>query len=153
MSEQWETASHCNQALFLLSKKIQRIEKVPDTSKSFAYAMSTPDRDVGPIDPVEIRERQRTSYLSRSDSYANDMSNSLGSGYVGSTSQDQALNVTRGPPPTDNTTPSSLDFDFQNGNFNHPTGGSNFDLNMVDLLHGANFDSLFDMIGQQYPSF
>lgn len=28
-----------------------------------------------------------------------------------------------------------------------------FDLNMVDLLQGANFDNLFDMFGQQYPSF
>lgn len=36
---------------------------------------------------------------------------------------------------------------------NYLTDGSNFDLNMVDLLQGANFDSLFDLIGQQYPSF
>ncbi|GAB1192118.1 hypothetical protein APSETT444_001302 [Aspergillus pseudonomiae] len=38
-----------------------------------------------------------------------------------------------------------------------PEGGSHsmmdFDLNMVDLLQGANFDNLFDMFGQQYPSF
>lgn len=34
-------------------------------------------------------------------------------------------------------------------------GMGNFDLNMVDLLHGssADFDSLFDMFGQQFPSF
>ena len=34
-------------------------------------------------------------------------------------------------------------------------GMGNFDLNMVDLLHGssADFGSLFDMFGQQFPSF
>jgi hypothetical protein len=50
-------------------------------------------------------------------------------------------------------TPSSVQMDFQDI---HPTnfeGISNFDLNMVDLFEGANFDSLFDMLGQQFPSF
>lgn len=34
-------------------------------------------------------------------------------------------------------------------------GMGNFDLSMVDMLHGssADFDSLFDMFGQQFPSF
>lgn len=50
-------------------------------------------------------------------------------------------------------TPSSLALDFQTTEPSHIHAGSNFDLNMVDLLQGANFDSLFDIIGQQYPSF
>lgn len=34
------------------------------------------------------------------------------------------------------------------------SGVGNFDLNMVDLFQApANFDSLFDLFGQQYPSF
>jgi hypothetical protein len=50
-------------------------------------------------------------------------------------------------------TPSSMQMTFQD---THPTGFegiSNFDLNMVDLIEGANLDSLFDMVGQQFPSF
>lgn len=50
-------------------------------------------------------------------------------------------------------TSSSLELGFQDIETTHLTGGSTFDLNMVDLLQGANFDSLFDMIGQQYPNF
>lgn len=55
----------------------------------------------------------------------------------------------------ENRTDSSLteDLNFQRTDTDYPAGGSNFDLNMVDLLEGANFDSLFDLIGQQYPSF
>ena len=33
------------------------------------------------------------------------------------------------------------------------TSMMDFDLNMADLLQGANFDNLVDMFGQQYPSF
>lgn len=34
------------------------------------------------------------------------------------------------------------------------SGVGNFDLNMVDLFQApANFDSFFDLFGQQYPSF
>jgi hypothetical protein len=36
---------------------------------------------------------------------------------------------------------------------NYLAGGSSFDLNMVDLFGGSNFDSLLDVIGQQYPNF
>lgn len=50
-------------------------------------------------------------------------------------------------------TPSSLHMDLQDTNPAHLEGISNFDLNMVDLIEGANFDTLFDMIGQQFPSF
>lgn len=50
-------------------------------------------------------------------------------------------------------TPSSLEMHFPSFASDNVTGESNFDLNMVDLLDGANFDSLFDLIGQQYPSF
>jgi hypothetical protein len=50
-------------------------------------------------------------------------------------------------------TPSSLQMDFQSTDPAHFEGISNFDLNMVDLIQGANFDTLFDLIGQQYPSF
>lgn len=50
-------------------------------------------------------------------------------------------------------TPSSLQMDLQDTNPAQLEGISNFDLNMVDLIEGANFDTLFDMIGQQFPSF
>ena len=50
-------------------------------------------------------------------------------------------------------TPSSLQIDLQDTNPAQLEGISNFDLNMVDLIEGANFDTLFDMIGQQFPSF
>jgi hypothetical protein len=50
-------------------------------------------------------------------------------------------------------TPSSLEMHFPSFANDNVPGESNFDLNMVDLLDGANFDSLFDLIGQQYPSF
>ncbi|CAL5870305.1 uncharacterized protein PFLUO_LOCUS4540 [Penicillium psychrofluorescens] len=46
-------------------------------------------------------------------------------------------------------TPSSLEMHFPSFASDNVTGESNFDLNMVDLLDGANFDSLFDLIGQQ----
>lgn len=50
-------------------------------------------------------------------------------------------------------TPSSPEMHFPSFANDNVPGESNFDLNMVDLLDGANFDSLFDLIGQQYPSF
>jgi hypothetical protein len=50
-------------------------------------------------------------------------------------------------------TPSSLQMDFQSTDPAHFEEVSSFDLNMVDLIQGANFDTLFDLIGQQYPSF
>lgn len=49
-------------------------------------------------------------------------------------------------------TQSSLDLSFPDI-ASHFASGPNFDLNMVDLLQEANFDSLFDMVGQQYPGF
>jgi hypothetical protein len=48
---------------------------------------------------------------------------------------------------------SSSQMDLQDMDATHLEGISNFDLNMVDLIEGANFDTLFDMIGQQFPSF
>lgn len=48
---------------------------------------------------------------------------------------------------------SSQILDFQNMETDHLAGGSSFDLNMVDLFGGSDFDSLLDMMGQQYPSF
>jgi hypothetical protein len=47
----------------------------------------------------------------------------------------------------------SSQMDLQDMDATHLEGISNFDLNMVDLIEGANFDTLFDMIGQQFPSF
>lgn len=159
MSDQWETARQCNQALSLLSAKIRQMDS-PDTSQPFTYAMSTPDREVGRIDPVGIRERGRYKNKSLSNHYSYEtetsppmrMDGSLESGFQSSALHDRAADLNHGPPPMD-TTPSSLEIEFQNNDYNHLAGGSNFDLNMVDLLHGANFDNLFDVIGQQYPSF
>lgn len=51
----------------------------------------------------------------------------------------------------DNSTQSS-DLNFQNADSGQ-FAGSSFDLNMVDLFQGADFNSLFDIVGQQYPSF
>jgi hypothetical protein len=50
-------------------------------------------------------------------------------------------------------TPSSTQMNFQDTQPTNFEGISNFDLNMVDLFEGANLDSLFDMLGQQFPSF
>jgi hypothetical protein len=50
-------------------------------------------------------------------------------------------------------TPSSMQMNFQDIHPTYLEGISNFDLNMVDLIEGANIDSLFDMVGQQFPSF
>ncbi|KAJ6144341.1 hypothetical protein N7470_008236 [Penicillium chermesinum] len=159
MSDKWETASHCNKALLILATKIKQMDSNPEASKSLTYAMSTPGRELGAVDPAGIREQGHLKQRKLSSSYFHGIDTSpplrvdepLAPECQSSEPQFVASNGNRGLHLTD-TSPSSLEFGFQSGS-NHLPGGSNFDLNMVDLLHGADFDSLFDMIGQQYPSF
>jgi hypothetical protein len=49
--------------------------------------------------------------------------------------------------------PTAQILEFQNMDTNYLASGSTFDLNMGDLFGGSDFDSLLDMIGQQYPGF
>ncbi|KAJ5106450.1 hypothetical protein N7456_003125 [Penicillium angulare] len=140
MSSQWETAKQCHQALLLLSSKVRRDQH--NMSNPHAYALRTPDREAASSEQDELRE-QNKYYQTNASPYdafvpeprpeINPMPARYNEGNTHSTVTEE--------------------LDFQSAEAGYLAGGSSFDLNMVDLLDGANFDSLFDLIGQQYPSF
>ncbi|KAJ5629122.1 hypothetical protein N7528_002779 [Penicillium herquei] len=139
MSNQWETARQCRHALQLLSSKIRQLDHdSQNISNPLAYASNTPERAT-----VSMENGPRVWKRYQGDASPNP-------------------NFVPEPRPEINPIPSyeqNLDsslteqLNFQSTDAGYLAGGSSFDLNMVDLLEGANFDSLFDLIGQQYPSF
>ncbi|KAE8399953.1 fungal-specific transcription factor [Aspergillus pseudonomiae] len=177
MSPQWETAKNCHRALTLLSRNIQHSSTVPSLHRPSDPLLSR-TRPEDDNDPETRKKRRlhshpvtRNSRLG-SASFAtthngtehpsdkDDNTNDPGLG-VSNISYSNEIQVSDNPPglvqggnrlllsPTTVQSPEDRLF--------FPEGGSHsmmdFDLNMVDLLQGANFDNLFDMFGQQYPSF
>ena len=153
MSSQWETARQCQMALALLSAKIKQANDSSTqqgTPNPHAYAMSTPDR--------ESASSEAANVLGNDINHVNGPS--AGVMYQTGTMYQQDISGARSDRAPvsrwDNSNPegtSAEELDFRDSETSHLAGGSNFDLSMVELLQGANFDSLFDLIGQQYPSF
>ena len=105
------------------------------------------DGPQGRFHPI-AEEPQRQADASLEDSHLHDSRPGLDAAPLGPF---QSNNFNGESLLADNATQSS-ELNFQNvdsGQF----AGSSFDLNMIDLLQGADFNSLFDIVGQQYPSF
>ncbi|CAG8105802.1 unnamed protein product [Penicillium olsonii] len=169
MSTQWETAKHCHVSLSVLAAKIQQSSSSTNSHmNSQAYAMrGSPTL----VDTLNAREERRQKLSGSSPFPENYPSSAEGASAEGHGYQPneynardswrgqgsiwdqstQLLNSNEHGNPTG--TPSSLQMNFQHTDTSQFDGVSNFDLNMVDLIQGANFDTLFDQIGQQYPSF
>ncbi|KAF7619111.1 hypothetical protein AFLA_000747 [Aspergillus flavus NRRL3357] len=177
MSPQWETAKNCHRALTLLSRNIQHSSTVPTLHRPSEPPLSrTRPEDDNDFDTRKKRRLNshpvtRTSRLGSSSfemtldgtvhpSDNDEDTNDPGLG-VQNMSYSNDIQVSNNPselvqggtrlllsPDTIQSPEDRLFFS---------EGGSHsmmdFDLNMVDLLQGANFDNLFDMFGQQYPSF
>jgi len=171
MSTQWETANHCHMSLSVLAAKIQQPGSSSDpTANSQAYATRGPEGSPTLAESLNAREERRRrlglsplpeDHYTPADGFNLEhrghqtIDSNLDNGWRG---QDTAwAQPTQLPNMNEHVplagTPSSLQMDFQNTDPAHFEGISNFDLNMVDLIQGANFDTLFDLIGQQYPSF
>ncbi|KAJ5403468.1 hypothetical protein N7509_003339 [Penicillium cosmopolitanum] len=182
MSVQWETARHCQLALSVLAAKIRQVQNDPDAAaRAHSYTLRRRG-EAEPLDPAEQREQKRAKlnrrssephsprgtlsddalvrrHASQSDvsyppaiaGFGNHTVMGLQPGLDSVQRHFQPVNLNGEPTLAD--TPSSLALDFQQTDASQLQNGPNFDLNMVDLLQGANFDSLFDIIGQQYPSF
>lgn len=179
MSARWETARHCYMALSLLATNIKQTERDPRTgTSSQVYAFSSPERHSSVTSASELRgqKRRKLSNPSAEQSTAQQRRNprrpetsyppfaiNFETGNPGTREPAPTPPSLSGPIPLANIDtgerdisaegPSSLVLNFPDSESNNFTDGPNFDLNMVDLLQGANFDSLFEMIGQQYPSF
>lgn len=149
MSSQWETARQCHHALSLLSTKIKQMgNEQQSLANPHAYAVRTPDGNDDSINSIHSERYQQDDRTSADGHHTE-------AGYP---------RVIPEPRPEINPMPSRYnepandsilaeDLGFQREDAGYLAGGSSFDLNMVDLLDGADFDSLFDLIGQQYPSF
>jgi len=149
MSSQWETARQCHHALSLLSSKIKKMSNEQQSpANPHAYAVRTPDRNDTSINSFNREISQQEEIISAD----------------GHRIEAEYASIIPEPRPEINPMPSRCnesvndsilaeDLDFQSEDAGYLAGGSSFDLNMVDLLDGADFDSLFDLIGQQYPSF
>lgn len=183
MSAQWETARHCQIALSVFAAKIRQAQSDPNKeANAHSYALRRRG-EAETLDPSEQREQKRARLNSYPGGSQNNPHGASAddTGMQGHASQPDESHPTMMTGPRDTTamgvqtglesgqrpfqpanfggepsladTPSSLALDFHQTDASQLFGGSNFDLNMVDLLQGANFDSLFDIIGQQYPSF
>ncbi|KAJ6190773.1 hypothetical protein N7519_000794 [Penicillium mononematosum] len=168
MSTQWETAKHCHMSLSVLTAKIQQSESGSDpTANSQAYVRGS-EGSPTLVESLAAREenRRRLSRLShsreefdvsvepsdlehRNNTWVEAMHRGHDSTVVPSASM-HPLQMNEQGILADT---SSSQMDLQDMDATHLDGISNFDLNMVDLIEGANFDTLFDMIGQQFPSF
>ncbi|KAJ5244338.1 hypothetical protein N7489_004434 [Penicillium chrysogenum] len=168
MSTQWETAKHCHMSLSVLVGKIQQSASGSDpTANSQAYVRGS-EGSPTLVESLAAREenRRRLSRLShsrkefdvsvepsdlehRNNTWVESMHRGHDSTVVPSASMHPSPMNEQGIL----TDPSSSQMDLQDTDATHLEGISNFDLNMVDLIEGANFDTLLDMIGQQFPSF
>ncbi|CAI7621695.1 unnamed protein product [Penicillium glandicola] len=170
MSSQWETAKHCHMSLSVLAAKIQQSERSSDpTANSQAYVTRCSEGNPTVVESMTAHEENRRR-LSRLSHLQDEPGLSAEPSDLGLQSSARGKYMHRGHDPTLvpsvsmhpsqmqeqgilADTPSSLQMDLQDMDPTHLEGISNFDLNMVDLIEGANFDTLFDMIGQQFPSF
>ncbi|KAJ5170254.1 uncharacterized protein N7500_003037 [Penicillium coprophilum] len=170
MSTQWETAKHCHMSLSVLAAKIQQSESGSNsTADSQGYVMRRSEGSPTFVESLDTRgeNRRRFSRMSHSQeepglaAESSDLEKRNGIwGESMHKGNDPTLfpSASTHPPQMEEQgiladTHSSLHMDLQDTNPAQFEGTSNFDLNMVDLIDGANFDSLFDMIGQQFPSF
>lgn len=169
MSTQWETAKHCHMSLSVLAAKIKQSESGSDpTSNSQAYV--TRGSEGGPtlVESLTAQEENRRrlgrlSHLQEPGSSAEPSDlEQRSNAWEESTHREYdpagVLSASMHPSQMNEQhiftdTPSSLHMNLQDTNPAQLEGISNFDLNMVDLIEGVNFDTLFDMIGQQFPSF
>ncbi|KAJ5374119.1 hypothetical protein N7517_006125 [Penicillium concentricum] len=170
MSTQWETAKHCHMSLSVLVAKIQQSESGSHpTANSQAYVTRGSEGSPTLVKSLNAREENRrrlssVSYLQEEPGLSaepsdleqrnNTWEESMHRGHDPTMFRSASMH-----PPQMNEqgilsdTPSSLYMDLQDMEPAQLEGISNFDLNMVDLIDGANFDPLFDLIGQQFPSF
>lgn len=145
-------------ALSLLSAKIKHVEHHANSTNPHAYTQRHP----GETSSIDL-----TGLRCKNSSMAPNPIAEVQNGQPDGLLEDPRVRETRpglDPPGlfqpnslngeavlADSTTPSS-ELNFQSADSGH-FGGSNFDLDMADLLQGADFNSLFDIVGQQYPSF
>lgn len=169
MSTQWETAKHCHMSLSVLATKIKQSENGSDpAANSHAYVTRGSEGSPTLVESLTAREenRRRLGRLS----HLQEEPGSVEPSEIEQQSNAWGESTHRGHDPTlvplasmhpsqmneqhiFTDTPSSLQMDLLDTNPAQLEGISNFDLNMVDLIEGANFDTLFDMIGQQFPNF
>ncbi|KUM62466.1 hypothetical protein ACN42_g4655 [Penicillium freii] len=170
MSTQWETAKHCHMSLSVLAAKIKQSESGSDpTANSQAYVTRGSEGSPTLVESLTAREENRRR-LGRLSHLQEEPGSSVEPSELEPRRNALGESMHRGHDPTVVSpasmhlshmngqgiladTPSSLQMDLQDTNPAQLEGISNFDLNMVDLIEGANFDTLFDMIGQQFPSF
>lgn len=167
MSAQWETAKHCHMSLSVLAAKIKQTPGGADSHSQVYATRGSPTLG----ESLHVREERRRKLSGQSPVPENHPNLSEGANFENRGHQlnesnidhtwrgedstwDQSAQVLNGSEyGTLAETPYSLHMTFQDTNASQFEGVSNFDLNMVDLIQGANFDSLFDLTGQQYPSF
>lgn len=166
MSPQWEAAKHCQMALSLLSAKIKQMDRRPHKPNPHAYTQRHPG-EIHSMDSTELRHKD-LSMAQIDDSQAR--INPITEQHNDQTDGPLADTHPHGTRPgldllgpllpgnfngelllAEDEMPSS-ELNFQNA-VSSQFGGSSFDLNMADLLQGADFNSLFNNVGQQYPSF
>ncbi|KAE8353152.1 fungal-specific transcription factor [Aspergillus coremiiformis] len=180
MSTQWETAKNCHRALTLLSRNIQHAttphqpsEPIPRTNPQEDDSSDTRKKRRLNSHPTIRNSRVGSSGLEAANGGSPNNSDD-------DKNDTQGLNV---PNVSCSNVSCSNDLPGANHPLEsfqgHPSGNTllgspdivqsaedrlffpesashtmmDLDLNMVDLLQGANFDNLFDMFGQQYPSF
>ncbi|KAJ5824029.1 hypothetical protein N7447_006369 [Penicillium robsamsonii] len=170
MSTQWETAKHCHMSLSVLAAKVQQSGNGSDpTENSQAYVTRGSEGSPTFVESLNAREENRQR-LSRISHLQEDPELSAESSDLEQRNNTWGESIHRGQNPTLfpsasmhppqlneqgilTDISSSLHMNLQDTEPTQFEGISNFDLNMVDLIDGANFDTLFDMIGQQFPSF
>ncbi|KAJ5139677.1 hypothetical protein N7448_003085 [Penicillium atrosanguineum] len=166
MSPQWETANHCQIALSLLSTKIKQIERHANSTNPHAYTQRHPG-EIHSLDSIEMcRKDLSMAPVVELQANTNQMAE-VQNGQPDGLFEDPHLRETRpgldlsgsfqpssfnGETVLANNTMPPSELNIQSADLGH-FGGSNFDLDMADLLQGADFNSLFDIVGQQYPSF
>ncbi|KAJ5328290.1 hypothetical protein N7452_008680 [Penicillium brevicompactum] len=167
MSAQWETAKHCHMSLSVLAAKIKQTPDGADSNSQVYATRGSPTLG----ESLHVREERRRKLSGQLPVPENHPKLAEGANFVNRGHQFNESNIDHTWRGEDSTwdqsaqvldeseygtlaeTPSSLHMTFQDTNASQFEGVSNFDLNMVDLIQGANFDSLFDITGQQYPSF
>lgn len=163
MSLQWETARHCHMTLSLLSTKIKNTENDPaSVTSSHSYALRNMERAKTGLQSFDLHDQARRSSETQTNPRNEQSYNSEG---IRVPAQGRAGHGTGAAPvapeystnlnldPSQSELSSSQALEFQNMGTGYLAAGSGFDLNMVDLFGGSDFDSLLDMMGQQYPSF
>ncbi|KAF3393972.1 hypothetical protein F1880_005077 [Penicillium rolfsii] len=166
MSLQWEAAVHCHNTLSLLSAKIRQMENGPGSSiSSHSYALRNVERTSISLGSSSVHEQARQNSEGQPYSRSEQLyphipeihrrsSHGLGGAAIGPVpviSGHQAI-LDAEASPTEISPSQILEFQSMDANY-VADGGSTFDLNMGGLFGGSDFDSLFDIIGQQYPNF